>query len=46
MISFQNQSNFTGRNSMHVAVDDKHYSYYAYDYSGGVAEVESRAKLA
>ena len=35
LISFPNQSNFTGRNRMHVAVDDNHYSYYAYDYSGG-----------
>ena len=31
---------WTEDNRMHVAVDDKHYSYYAYDYSG-----ERRIKL-
>ena len=40
LISFPNQSNVTGRNRMHAAVDDNHYSYYAYDYSG-----ERRIKL-
>ncbi len=35
LISFPNQSNVTGRNRMHVAVDDNHYSYYAYAYGGG-----------
>ena len=40
LISFSNQSNVTGRNRMHVAVDDNHYSYYTYDHGG-----ERRLKL-
>ena len=37
---FPSQSSVGKANRMHTAVDDKHYSYYAYDYGG-----ERRLKL-